>query len=123
MKWCISSSADCSFCLSQETLLYVVAGSSTYLTRGQFTWRHVLIYSFLATSLQVLKDTVIYADRPDFKGPSIITGASYRPDSLFQLITVYSMCSGAISWLQIQLKEQYKSKERKMRGTKEHSLK
>ena len=82
MKWCISSSPDCSFCLSQETLLHVVAGCSSYLTQSLFTWRHDSILNFLATSLQVLKDTVIYADLPDFKSPSIITGDSHRPDLL-----------------------------------------
>ena len=63
MKWCISSA---------------VAGCLFYLTQGRFTWRHDSVLNFLATSLQVLKDTVIYADLPDFKSPSIITGESYR---------------------------------------------
>ena len=81
-KWGISSSSDCSFCLSPESLLHVVAGCPTYLAQGRFTWRHDSILNFLAKSLQVVKDVVLYVDLPECKSPSIMTGDSHRPDLL-----------------------------------------
>ena len=39
-KWGLSSSPDCSFCLMPESLFHIVAGFSTYLNEGGYTWRH-----------------------------------------------------------------------------------
>ena len=50
-KWGISSSSDCSFCLSPETLLHIVAGCKSYLDQGRFTWRHDSVLKFIAKSL------------------------------------------------------------------------
>ena len=37
-KWGLSSTSDCSFCPTPETLLHIVAGCETYLNEGHFTW-------------------------------------------------------------------------------------
>ena len=80
-KWGVTASPECSFCLSSETLLHVVAGCQSYLER--FTWRHDSILNFLAKTLQSINVGNVYADTPGFKNPSIITGDEYRPDILF----------------------------------------
>ena len=49
-KWGSLKSPDCSFCLSPESFLHVVAGCQHYLEC--FTWRHDSILNFIATSLQ-----------------------------------------------------------------------
>ena len=40
LRWGISPTSECTFCLEPETLLHVVAGCKTYLNEGRFTWRH-----------------------------------------------------------------------------------
>ena len=82
-RWGFSSSSECSFCLGPESLLHVVAGCQCYLDR--FTWRHNSILNFLANTLQTVNGSVLYADVPGFKSPSIITGDTYRPDLLLSL--------------------------------------
>ncbi|CAB4042679.1 Hypothetical predicted protein, partial [Paramuricea clavata] len=76
-RWAISSNSDCSFCLSPETLLHIVAGCQFYLDR--FTWRHNSVLNFFAHTLQTVGDSTLYADLNGFKSPSILTGDTYRP--------------------------------------------
>ena len=40
VKWGMSSTSDCSFCLLPETLPHVVSVCNTYLVQGRYTWRH-----------------------------------------------------------------------------------
>ena len=79
-RWAISSNSDCSFCLSPETLLHIVAGCQFYLDR--FTWRHNSVLNFLAHTLQTVDGSTLYADLHGFKSPSILTSDTYRPDLL-----------------------------------------
>ncbi|CAB4005395.1 Hypothetical predicted protein [Paramuricea clavata] len=79
-RWAISSNSDCSFCLSPETLLHIVAGCQFYLNR--FTWRHNSVLNFLAHQLQTVDGSTLYADLNGFKSPSVLTGDTYRPDLL-----------------------------------------
>ena len=83
VRWGLSQSPDCSFCLNPESLLHVVAGCQQYLDR--FTWRHDSILNFIAKSLQPVINvhSSLYADVNGFLNPSIITGENYRPDLLF----------------------------------------
>ncbi|XP_028419269.1 uncharacterized protein LOC114545096 [Dendronephthya gigantea] len=89
-RWGISSSSECTFCLNPESLLHVVAGCQFYLER--FTWRHNSILNFLADTLQSVNDCTLYADIPNFKSPTIITGDTYRPDLLL------SCSNGSYMW-------------------------
>ena len=82
VKWGISSSSDCSLCLQPESILHVVAGCSSYLNQGRYTWRHNSVLQFIANSLSAIKDIILYVDLPSFNSPSIITGDSQRPDLL-----------------------------------------
>ena len=81
-RWGLSSNPDCSFCLSSETLLHVVAGCQSCLDR--FTCRHNSVLNFLLETLSPLKECRIFADLPGFNNPSIGTGESYRPDLLLE---------------------------------------
>ena len=81
-KWGISSSPDCSFCLSPESLLHVVSGCQHYLDR--FTWRHNSVLNLIASSLKPLDNIALYVDLDDYNSPSIITGESYRPDLILK---------------------------------------
>ena len=76
----VTASPKCSSCLSSETLLHVVAGCQSYLER--FTWRHDSILNCLAKALQAMNLGNTYADIPEFRNPSILTGDVYRPDLL-----------------------------------------
>ena len=66
-RWAISSNSDCSFCLSPETLLHIVAGCQFYLDR--FTWRHNSVLNFLAHTLQTVDGSTPYADLHGFGIP------------------------------------------------------
>ena len=81
-RWGITPTSGCSKCLTPETLLHVVAGCQSYLDR--FTWRHDSILNFLATCLQTVNGSCLYADLPGYRTPSILTGDIYRPDLLRQ---------------------------------------
>ena len=81
-KWGLSSTSDCSFCSSPETLLHVIAGCKTYLDEGRFTWRHDSVLNFLASTLTAVQNSTLYADIPGFVNPSVITGDRLRPDLL-----------------------------------------
>ncbi|CAB4008393.1 Hypothetical predicted protein [Paramuricea clavata] len=81
----VSSTSDCSFCSSPETLFHVIAGCKTYLDEGRFTWRHDSVLNFLASTLTAVKNSTLYADIPGFMNPSVITGDRLRPD--FLLVT------------------------------------
>ena len=75
-----SSNSECTFCLSPESLLHVVAGCQSYLER--FTSRHNSVLDFLARALQSVHGYNLFADLPGFRSPSVITGDSFRPDLL-----------------------------------------
>ena len=80
--WKLSQSSDCQFCLHPETLLHVAAGCKVYLGQGRYTWRHNSVLSFLATFLNVVEGSSLYADIPGFPSPSTIAGNDLRPDLL-----------------------------------------
>ncbi|CAB4016056.1 Hypothetical predicted protein, partial [Paramuricea clavata] len=82
-KWRLSSTSDCSFCSSPETLLHVIAGCKTYLDEGRFTWRHDSVSNFLASTLTAVQNSTLYADIPGFMNPSVITGDRLRPHLTF----------------------------------------
>ena len=78
----ISSSSDCSFCLTPKTFLHIVAGCKSYLDQGRFIWRHDSVLKFIAKSLTAVNGK-IYSDLPEYLNPSIITGDKFRPDFPF----------------------------------------
>ena len=84
-RWGLSSSSDCSFCLTQESLLHIISGCKIYLQQGRYTWRHDSILMFIATTLRSLQHAKIFADIPGFLSTSIITGHDLRPDLLLSL--------------------------------------
>ena len=51
-----------------------------YLEHGRYTWRHDSVLNFIAKSLSVLPDCLLYADLATFLSPSVITGNSFLPD-------------------------------------------
>ena len=51
-----------------------------YLEHGIYTWRHNSVLNFIAKSMSVIPDCLLYADLNSFLPPSIITGNSFRPD-------------------------------------------
>jgi len=81
-KWGLATSSDCHFCLKPESLLHVVAGYNNYLNEGRYTWRHDSVLHLIASSLQGVTGTTLYADLPGFISPSVITGDNLRPDLL-----------------------------------------
>ena len=84
-KWGLSSTSDCSFCSSPETLLHIVAGCETYLNEGRFTWRHDSVLNFLASTLTAVQNSRLYVDIPGFVNPSVLTGDNSRPDLLLAI--------------------------------------
>ena len=84
-KWKLSKSSDCSFCLCPESLLHVVSGCKSYLEEGRYTWRHNSALHFVASTLQIVRNSSLYADLPGFLSPCIITGDQLRPDMLLSI--------------------------------------
>ena len=84
-KWKLSQSSDSSFCLRPESLLYVVSGCKSYLEEGRYTWRHNSALHFVASTLQSVRYSSLYADLPGFLSPCIITGDQLRPDMLLSI--------------------------------------
>ena len=84
-KWKLSQSSDCSFCLCPESLLHVVSGCKSYLEEGRYTWRHNSALHFVASTLQSVRNSSLYADLPGFLSPCIITGDQLRPDMLLSI--------------------------------------
>ena len=84
-KWKLSSSPDCSFCLKPESLLHIVASCKSYLEDGRYTRRHNSALHFIASTLQGIKYSTMYADLPGFLSPCIITGDHLRPDMLISI--------------------------------------
>ena len=89
LKWGISSTSECSFCLEPESLLHVVAGCKTYLHEGRFTWRHDSVLSSIASAIQSAQYSNIYVDLPGYNNPLVLTGDKLRPD---MLITLQNKC-------------------------------
>ena len=85
VRWGLSSSADCSFCFSPESLLHVISGCKEYLNEGRFTWRHDSVLNFIASNLTCVKGSKLYVDLPGFITPSIITDDELRPDLLLAI--------------------------------------
>jgi hypothetical protein len=85
LRWGISPTSECTFCLEPETLLHVVAGCKTYLNEGRFTWRHDSVLNFIASSLKSAKHSNLYADLPGYISPAVLTGNELRPDLLITL--------------------------------------
>ena len=90
-KWKLSSSPDCSFYLKPKSLLHIVEGCKSYLEDGRYTWRHNSALYFIASTLQCIKNSTMYADLPGFFSPCIITGDHLRPDMLISIgsATIY----------------------------------
>ena len=90
VKWGMSPTSACSFCLLPETLLHVVSGCKAYVEQGRYTWRHDSILNFLAMTFQSVRASIIYVDLPGFISPTAITGDNLRPDLFleFPLINV-----------------------------------
>ena len=90
-KWRLSSSPDCCFCLKLESLLHIVAGCKSYLEDGRYTWRHKSTSHFIASTLQCIKNSTMYADLPGFLLPCIVTGDHSWPDMVISLglATIY----------------------------------
>ena len=84
-KWKLSQSSDCSFCLCPESLLHVVSGCKSYLEEERYTWRHNSALHFVASTLQSVRYSSLYADLPGFLSPCIITGDQLRPDMLLSI--------------------------------------
>ena len=61
-KWDILSNSECTFCLSAESLLRVVACCQSYLE--SFTWGHNSVLDFLARTLQSVHGYNIFAYVP-----------------------------------------------------------
>ena len=85
LLWGLSSTSDCSFCSSPETLLHIVAGCETYLNEDRFTWRHDSVLNFLASALTSVQNSILYVDIPGFVNPSVLTGDNLRPDLLLAI--------------------------------------
>ena len=85
VKWGLTSSADCSFCSSPESLLHVFSGCKAYLDERRFTWRHNSVLHFIASSLMSAERSKLYVDLPGFITPSVITGDQLRPDLLLAI--------------------------------------
>ena len=58
--WNLSQTSDCSFCFQPESLLHVVAGCRSYLSKGRFTWRHDSALNLLASTFQCLNQCTFY---------------------------------------------------------------
>ena len=84
-RWGLSPSSDCSFCLTQESLLHIVSGCKVYLQQGRYTWRHDSILMLIATTFRSLQHAKLFADIPGFLSTSVITGDDLRPDLLLSL--------------------------------------
>ncbi|CAB4026095.1 Hypothetical predicted protein [Paramuricea clavata] len=112
-RWAISSNSDCSFCLSPETLLHIVAGCQFYLDR--FTWRHNSVLNFLAHQLETVDGSTLYADLNGFKSPSILTGDTYRPDLLLSCSNGSLYVAELTTGYETNLKNNVKRKKDKYR--------
>ena len=64
VRWNLSQTSDCSFCLGPESLLHVFAGCKTYLDKGLFTWLHNSALKFFANSFQSIVPSTLYVDLP-----------------------------------------------------------
>ena len=84
-RWGISSSSDCSFCLTQESLLHIISGCKVQLQQGRYTWHHDSITFFIAITFPSLQLGKIFADIQGFVCNSIITGHDLRLDLLLSL--------------------------------------
>ena len=88
-KWGVSTTSECAFCLSPESLLHIVAGCKTYLNEGRFTWRHDSVLNLIASTLNSLNYSNLYVDLPGYLSPSVITGDTLRPDLV---LTIENKC-------------------------------
>ena len=77
-RWSLSPSSDCSFCLTQESLLRIVSGCKIYLQQEFYTRRHYSTCMFIATTFRSLQHAKIFADIPGFLSTSVINGDDLR---------------------------------------------
>ena len=68
-----------------ESLLHIVAGCSTYINEGRYTWRHNSVLQLIASTLQTIKGASLLVDLQGFLSRSVITGDSVRPDLLLEV--------------------------------------
>ena len=68
--------------MPESLLLPIVAGCSTYLNEGCYTWCQNSVLQFIASTIQTIKGASLFVDLPGFLSPSVITGDSLRPDLL-----------------------------------------
>ena len=110
-KWGISTTSACSFCLSPESLLHVVAGCKTYLKEGRYTWRHDSVLNFLASTLTGVQSSRLLVDLPGFTNPSVLTGNNLRPDLLLAIenrcLYILELTVGYESNLEINANRKY----------------
>ena len=85
-RWGLSPSSDCSFCLTQESLLDIVAGCKVYLQQGRYTWRHDSILLFIATTFRSLQHEKIFAEIPGVLNTFVITGDNYDQIYFFHFL-------------------------------------
>ena len=83
IKWAISQSSACYFCLKTETLQHVVSSCTDYFEEGGYTWCQNSVLLFLAKTLSSLPNCSIYVDLSLFLSPSLKTGDSLRPGLAF----------------------------------------
>ena len=85
LLWGRAENALCLACKSPQTLGHVVSGCKIHLNELRYNYRHDSILLSIVNSVKHLVNVKIYSDLPGhgYPTPSIITGASYRPDIIF----------------------------------------
>ena len=68
-----------------ESLLHIVAGCSTFLNGGRYTWRHNSVLQFITSIFQIMEGASLFVDLPGLVSPTVITGDSLRPDLLLEV--------------------------------------
>ena len=84
-KWGLSSLSDCSFLLTQESLLPVVSVCKVYIQQGRNTWLHDSILLFITKTFQSLQHTKLFADIPGYISSSVVTGDDLQPGPLISI--------------------------------------
>ena len=89
-KWSLSPTPEYS-CLQSETLQHIASSCKSYCENGRYAWHHNSVLSYLAKSMSLIKNALLYVDLPSFSSPSLITGDSLMPDLVLVLnnATVY----------------------------------
>ena len=82
VKWGLTNTCICIFCLGNQTLQHVVSSCPISLKEGRWNWRHDSILLNIGRFIAKIPDVQIYVDveNSEFRTPSIITGENERPD-------------------------------------------